>query len=187
MSGSPDHSSGRDRAIVIASRNPVKAAATLGAFEKTFPDLGFRLETVSVPSGVEDQPSTDEETLRGASQRAANAVRAVPDGDYWVGLEGGIEDGPEGMTAFAWVVVRSRGQTGHSRSASFQLPEEIARLVRRGIELGEADDMVFGRSNSKQKDGAVGILTDNLIDRTALYEPAVILALIPFRHPDLYG
>ena len=29
------------------------------------------------------------------------------------------------------------------------------------LELGDADDMVFKRSNSKQKNGAVGILTDN--------------------------
>ena len=58
--------------------------------------------------------------------------------------------------------------------------------MRQGLELGQADDIVFGRSNSKQANGAVGILTDDVIDRAQLYEPAVIFALIPFKNPDLY-
>jgi non-canonical (house-cleaning) NTP pyrophosphatase len=52
--------------------------------------------------------------------------------------------------------------------------------------LGDADDIVFKRSNSKQKNGAVGILTDNLINRTDYYTHAIILALIPFTNSKLY-
>ena len=59
-------------------------------------------------------------------------------------------------------------------------------LVREGKELGEADDIVFGKENSKQTYGAVGLLTGDVIDRTRFYEDAVVLALIPFRNPDLY-
>lgn len=40
--------------------------------------------------------------------------------------------------------------------------------VAGGMELGEADDHVFERSNSKQEDGAVGLLTKGLIDRTTV-------------------
>jgi len=45
---------------------------------------------------------------------------------------------------------------------------------------------VFGKENSKQTYGAVGLLTGDVIDRTRFYEDAVVLALIPFRNPDLY-
>jgi non-canonical (house-cleaning) NTP pyrophosphatase len=55
-----------------------------------------------------------------------------------------------------------------------------------GLELGEADDRFFNRNNSKQQDGAIGILTDGRIDRKELYRPGVIFALIPFIRPDLY-
>jgi non-canonical (house-cleaning) NTP pyrophosphatase len=55
------------------------------------------------------------------------------------------------------------------------------------MELGEADDLVFGRSNSKQDNGAIGLLTGDVIDRAQLYEQAVILALVPFKNPDMYG
>ncbi|MBQ0741266.1 DUF84 family protein, partial [Aquimarina celericrescens] len=37
-----------------------------------------------------------------------------------------------------------------------------------------------------QKSGAVGILTGDIIDRTAYYTEAGILALIPFKNADLY-
>lgn len=65
------------------------------------------------------------------------------------------------------------------------LPQEVASLVRQGVELGIADDRVFGRSNSKQSNGAVGLLTADLIDRQRYYEHAVILALVPFKNVDL--
>lgn len=90
------------------------------------------------------------------------------------------------MHAFAWVSILSKTQKGYSRTAIFVLPKAITKLINQGIELGEADDIVFQRSNSKQKSGAVGILTHDLIDRASYYEPAVILALIPFVNPDLY-
>jgi len=58
--------------------------------------------------------------------------------------------------------------------------------VAGGMELGTANDLVFSQTNSKQKNGAVGLLTHNKVDRTELYRQAVILALIPFVNPDLY-
>ena len=75
--------------------------------------------------------------------------------------------------------------TGKARTGAFMLPHEVARLVRSGVELGIADDRVFGRSNSKQANGAVGLLTADLIDRQRYYEHAVVLALIPFKNTSL--
>jgi non-canonical (house-cleaning) NTP pyrophosphatase len=45
---------------------------------------------------------------------------------------------------------------------------------------------VFGQNNTKQKMGTVGVLTENVIDRTEYYKQAVIFALIPFINPELY-
>ncbi len=51
------------------------------------------------------------------------------------------------LECFAWVVVRSPcGGTSHARSASFSLPPAVSELMlREGLELGDADDRVFGR------------------------------------------
>lgn len=172
--------------VIVASKNPVKIECAKNGFSKVFPSDQIMVEGVSVPSGVADQPMTDEETLTGAKNRAENAKQTQPEADYWIGIEGGIAEPFESMEAFAWIYIISKDRQGKARTASFDLPPQIQKLIHQGIELGVADDMVFKRSNSKQKNGAVGILTHDLINRAEYYEPAVILALIPFVNPELY-
>ncbi len=171
--------------VVISSKNPVKRAATENGFAAMFKETAFNFETVSVPSGVSDQPMTDAETLRGAKNRMQNAQAARPDADYWVGIEGGcsLENGQ--LLVYAWVTIQSNTSYGESRTATLRLPTEIAQLVQSGMELGHADDVVFQRTNSKQHDGATGILTHGAIPRTDYYVQAVIFALVPFVNPDL--
>lgn len=170
-----------DNEIIVASANPVKIAAVRMAFERMFPQEVWHVRGEPMPSGVSDQPRTDAETLRGAENRAAAAMRAFPHAAFWVGIEGGVHPLGEEMLSFAWVVVRGRaGAVGKARSGAFLLPPKVVDLLKAGYELGDADDIVFGQSNSKQKMGAVGLLTGGAIDRTALYEHAVTLALIPF-------
>ena len=172
--------------VIVASKNPVKLQCTKQGFQKAFPSDLFEFEGVAVPSGVSDQPMTDAETFQGAYNRARNAREAQPTAHYWVGIEGGIESRKDEMNAFAWVVILTKTQMGKARTAAFQLPPRIVELINEGVELGHADDLVFKRQNSKQKNGAVGILTHDLIDRVAYYEPAVVLALVPFMNPLLY-
>ena len=150
-----------------------------------FPDQIFTVEGVSVPSGVSDQPMSDAETLQGALNRARNAERVISDADFWVGIEGGIDDRNGEMEVFAWIVVLSAERTGKGKTGTFYLPNEVAELVRQGKELGEADDVYFKRANSKQQNGSIGLLTDNVIDRAAYYEHAVIMALIPLKNIEL--
>lgn len=172
--------------IVVASTNPVKMQAARLGFEKMFPQQVFEVHSVSTASGVRDQPMSSQETLQGAYNRACAAQQMAPQADYWVGIEGGIEDWGEDMAAFAWVVVYTPGQTGKGSTGVFFLPRPVADLIRQGKELGEADDIVFKTNNSKQLNGAIGILTGNVIDRARLYEHAVILALAPFKNSELY-
>lgn len=159
--------------IVVASKNPVKINATLDGFIKMFP----------------------EETFQGAWNRAENVSRAIPVADFWVGLEGGVEEkngemvrrGSPQVEAFAWVAIKGKnGKFGKGRTGTFFLPPKIAELIRQGKELGEADDIVFKRENSKQENGAVGILTGDVLNRANHYAIAVIMALIPFKNEELY-
>ncbi len=172
--------------VIVASKNPVKINAVSNAFKKMFPIESFDVEGVSIASGVNKQPQNDSETFQGALNRIEN-VSKTTDADFWVGIEGGIEEKNSEMEAFAWVVIKDKnGRLGKGRTGTFFLPPKIAELIRQGKELGEADDIVFGRTNSKQENGAVGILTDNVVDRTKYYTEAVVLALIPFKNSQLY-
>jgi inosine/xanthosine triphosphatase len=174
------------KTIVIASTNPVKAQAALNGFRRMFPAESFEILPRPAPSGVSDQPMTSAETLLGALNRAAAVKAAHPQADFWVGIEGGVEE-DGGLAAFAWVAVLSPVGSGKARTGTFFLPPAVAHLVRQGIELGEADDIVFGATNSKQQNGAIGLLTGDVIDRAALYEHAVVLALVAIRNPGLYA
>ena len=170
--------------VIVASKNPVKANAVLQGFSSYFSEVN--IEKISVASGVSDQPLSDDETRKGACNRAKNAKEKFNEADFWVGIEGGIEKNGNGLTAFAWVVILSDNKTGESRTTTFQLPAKVAQLIAEGHELGHANDIVFEQTNSKQKHGAVGLLTQNQVDRTGLYQQAVQLALVPFINPGLF-
>ncbi|MFP4548956.1 MAG: inosine/xanthosine triphosphatase [Fidelibacterota bacterium] len=172
--------------VIIGSQNPVKINAVKEGFQKMLPEKYFEFLGTSVPSDVSDQPMTNAETFRGAVNRAANAQEQHSDAEFWVGIEGGLETFDNELQAYAWVYILSKTQTGKARTGTFLLPPEIVKLINRGIELGEADDIVFRRKNSKQGNGAVGILTNDIISRTEYYREAVILALIPFINKDLF-
>ncbi len=171
--------------VLVASKNPVKIDAVKDGLTAFLND-NIELLGVSVESGVSDQPMTDEETLLGASNRVISAMNQFSGYDYYVGLEGGVEQHASGLMAFAWMVISNGEKIGKARTASFFLPPEVAKLVHDGMELGYADDLVFSKSNSKQKNGAVGLLTNDLITRKTLYLPAVQMAFIPFLNPELY-
>ena len=175
------------KTVCIASTNPVKVRAAQEGFERMYPGESFSVVPVATTIKLPAQPATDEETLNCATLRANNARELKPEADYWLGIEGGIVDWTIGMGAFAWVVILDgSGRIGRGRTGEFFLPEPVAALVRQGVELGEADDRVFSRNNSKHSNGAIGLLTADAIDRAELYIPAVIFALIPFKNPDLY-
>jgi len=173
--------------IVVASKNPVKVQAVKNGFLRMYPDESPHILCVSAESGVSEQPTSDQETLQGAINRAQAAEREVQNADYWVGIEGGIEEHDGEMSAFAWVVIKSAALLGKGRTGTFYLPPQVANLIQQGVELGEEDDIVFNQSNSKQKNGAIGILSGNAVTRTQLYEQAVIFALVPFKNPQLYS
>ena len=107
------------------------------------------------------------ETKNGAKNRAKQLKKTAA--DFYVGIEGGCSYEDNNLFAFAWVVTVSKEKTGYGKTSLFQLPKEIQNLIEQGIELGEADDLIFNRKNSKEKDGAVGILTGSLVDLSLIH------------------
>ncbi len=171
---------------IVASTNPVKIEALRLALKRLLPQQTWRVQGRDLPSGVADQPMSDAVTLQGAFNRARRAREAVPQAQLWLGIEGGIEEIDGRLRCFAWVQMLAPELGGRSRTATHDLPEEVARLVRAGHELGHANDRVFGRHNSKQGSGSVGLLTGDVLTRRDYYAHAIVLALIPLRNRDLH-
>ena len=172
--------------FAVGSANPVKINCVAAAVAEFWP--AARVRGINTDSQVSAQPKSEHEMHTGARNRAGQAITKIIAADYGVGIEGGIVDGEDGMWAFAIVVIMDRhNRTSAGQTGRFKLPEGVARLIREeGLELGDADDHFFGRHNSKQNEGAIGILSDGKITRMELYKPAVVFALLPFIHPEYY-
>ena len=138
--------------VLVGSKNPVKIQCTIQAFQKVFPKYKIDIQGLSVPSGVSDQPMTDLETLDGAQNRAQELASSPTKADYYVGIEGGLETINNEMEAFAWIYVIGK-HNSKARTATFQLPKKIQELIKQGIELGIADDMVFKREIQNKATG----------------------------------
>ena len=173
--------------LAVASTNPVKLDAARRGAAAVFVDAAIHVVSAQGDSNVSAQPRGDEETIRGAIARARGALADRPDARFGVGLEGGVVERPEGLYCVAWcAVIDAAGRIGLGSAGMFQLPPRVAELVNSGVELGHADDIVFGRVNSKHKDGAIGVLTGGRMTRADYYAPMVTLAFVRFLQPQLY-
>jgi inosine/xanthosine triphosphatase len=170
--------------VAVASRNPAKLRAVQAAFEDQFPGTDIESLGLAIASGVSAQPRSDRETRQGARNRAEGARHAAPDARFWVGLEGGIENIGEQLHAFAWMAVRGPNNAySEARTVTLPLPPAVKVLVDQGMELGDANDHVFATLNSKQQDGAYGLLTEGRYTREGVYRQALVIALVPFVNP----
>jgi inosine/xanthosine triphosphatase len=170
--------------IAVGSRNPVKIDAVRATIGRVWPSA--QVEAIAVRSGVSSMPLSDDECILGALTRAVEGQAAM-DADLGIGLEGGVQPTRYGDFLIGWVaVVDDGGRQSLASATRIQLPEELAKVVRTGRELGLVMDELTGRHGTKQAEGAVGILTRNLITRQESFETAIAYALAPWLNPELY-
>lgn len=172
--------------VAVGSQNPVKIEATRRAFEALWPEEAWEVFGIDASSGVSLQPMSDEESIRGARNRARQALERTG-ADYGVGLEGGLHKIGAYYFDCGWVVAINReGDEGIGSTARIVTPPRIIKLILEGMELGAANDAVFGVTNSKQGEGHFGLMTKNVITRSDGYMQGVVMALSRFVHPHLF-
>lgn len=178
--------------IVVGSTNPVKIAAVVEAFKKYWSDCN--VVGVGIESGVAGQPMSEEETIRGAKNRAKNALNA--EGDYGVGLEGGVTEIEGKLFECAWVCVMRKSQIlnspilkydiGLGGGLYFELPLKVAAQIKQGGELGPIMEEAM-KYDVKRTNGAIGVLTKDQLKRKDAYVQIVLSALIKFVSPEWYS
>ena len=173
--------------IAVGSKNPVKINATRQAFKKVFPDKSLRVESVDAKSGVSIQPMSDEECIRGAENRARLALK-LTGADFGVGIEGGLNRLGEIWFDCGWIVVLDKkGKIGIGSSIKMRTPDKmVAMVIKKKVELGVVNDILFKRKNSKQAEGHFGLMTKGAITRTHGYRDGVISALTRFINDDKF-
>jgi len=170
--------------VAVGSRNPVKLAAVRNVMRRVYPKA--TIVPADVRSGVSANPLSDEEAIRGAVARAKRAAR-TEGADLGIGMEGSttVIDGRV-MTA-GWAAVYDGKRCHIGGGGHVFLPPSVRkRVMEEGAELGEAMDELTGGKNTKQKMGAIGILTGGLSSRQLAYEYILVYALAPILSPEYY-
>lgn len=173
-------------------------------------DVLFEVVGVEVESGVGHTPSSRDELMRGARQRAEALMQLKRENgsawQYFIGLEGGLDVVDEGASTDemlrhsalkgnghrrvfleSWAYV-SDGVRGHyGRSGGIEIPEALAHeVLENGVELSVAIDRFAGAVGIRDAQGAWGVLSRNFITRQEAFRVAVIAAFAPFYNERMY-
>lgn len=173
--------------IFVGSLNPVKINAVVQAASETWSTVN--VQGIDVPSGIADQPMSDEETRKGAFNRAKSALEDglrtmdnledLASGVLGVGMEGGVflnEDQELWSTVWA-AVVDEEGNLFESNGARFKIPDSIAKKILAGAEMGPVVSKMFDGADVRRQQGAIGVITNNFVDRTEEYSGIMKMAL----------
>lgn len=190
--------------VGVGSTNPIKVAAVRAAVEeilKFHADVtregstfwrgrlkvepsDLSIDGFDVDSGVAAQPLTDNETRRGAQNRARAVLEQNPELDLAFGLEGGVMMDPfdSQMYTTVWIAVVSREETGEFRESiagggRILVPSKLAEKIQSGGEMGPTMDEMLNTVNSKHKGGLFGVVTSGVVPRQREYEEIAVMAL----------
>ncbi|ETI70439.1 DUF84 family protein [Neobacillus vireti] len=151
--------------IIIGSKNPAK----INAVKNSFSQQEAEFISLDIPSGVNAQPFSDEETIQGAINRAVGALNQGS-GNIGIGLEGGVHETSLGLLLCNWGAIATHNMEPIiAGGARFLLPEEIAARLRVGEELGPVMDDYAKMKNVRKHEGAVGIFTNGMINRMEMF------------------
>ncbi len=174
--------------IFVGSTNPVKLNATIIAASETWPEVV--VQGFDVTSGVSEQPITDQETKQGAINRAQQALikglGATPtkkshngQETLGMGLEGGvfIDDEDQMWTTVWGAVVDQEEQVFLGNGARFKVPSLVAQEILAGGEMGPFMADYCQVPSLKTREGLIGVVTKNFVDRTEEYATIAKLVL----------
>ncbi|RXI98599.1 DUF84 family protein [Anaerobacillus alkaliphilus] len=150
--------------VAIGSKNPTKVAAVEGVLGSS-----FEIVALDVPSEVSEQPFGDEETIRGAVNRAKACLKSV-NVDFAIGLEGGVTETEYGLMVINWgALVDYKGNVFIASGARAVLPGEVSAEINHGKTLGQAMDVYTKRNGVSKKEGAMGIITNGRLNRDEMF------------------
>lgn len=170
--------------IAIGSISPVKLQAVKNVCLRVWPKTNF--VSLEIKSKVAEQPIGRTETIRGAIFRAKKALRKTK-ADLGVGLEGGVVKIRGEWYNQAWcAMVDKKGRISLGSGVIMSLPPKVTERILKGEELGPIMDKLYQKKDVKKHEGATGILTQGLVNRTEAYEHLVSFALVKFLNPKDY-
>lgn len=155
--------------IIIGSKNPAKIKAVQEVF------VNEKITPLNVPSLIAPQPFSDSETRDGAINRATQCAELKPNG-MGIGLEGGVMYVGEQLFLCNWgALVTPNHQLYTASGARILLPPSFVKQLETGMELGEIMEKYTKKKEVRNKEGAIGVFTNDLVSRKAMFVHVVTL------------
>jgi len=89
-------------------------------------------------------------------------------------------------TSSTCAIVDTSGRCTVGHGPGFEYPPEVVKAVLAGGTVGDTMSKLTGIEDIGHKSGSIGYLSDGMIDRTALTEISVLMALVPRIRRELY-
>lgn len=159
--------------LAVGSVNPIKIQAVKNALgENDMVVIG-----TSTSSGVRSQPLSEEETRQGAINRAKNSLHKT-EADYGIGLEAGVFFINDDIYLCHWgALVDSSENIYISNTPAILLPNKYRNALLAGKDLGEIMRLSTGVQDLGAKEGAIGVFTNNRLNRKQLLTEVVVILL----------
>jgi len=175
--------------INVGSGNNVKVDAVKETLK--YYDMFSRAEvvSVSVSSGISDQPKTIDEILKGAKNRAKSAFKNCI---YSFGIESGFAKVPYTKTGFMELTSCAvfDGKNYHiGLSSAFECPPKVMEAIEKNrINLNQAcsEAGLTENPNIGSSDGIIGLLTKGRVTRKDYTKQAIMMALIQLENRELF-
>jgi len=165
----------------------------IAAIDSTWADV--EVLALDVASDVPAMPVSDEQLMRGARARAdgarASLARQGQLADFYIGLEGGFHseqlEGASHTFLRGWAYATDGVRSAFGATPSITVPPAIVAAVVDGErELGDVIDEFAGEFDVRSRQGAWGVLSRDLLTRSASFELALLAALAPFYNSRCY-
>ncbi len=164
--------------IAIGSNNPIKIQAAKNALS----DEGMEIVSCLASSDVRAQPLSNEETLQGAINRAKDCLKKTLSA-LAIGLEAGVVCLQEKIYLCHWGVIIDRFQNSYfTNGPLILLPNDYKAALLEGQNLEDIMHLHTGVESLGAKKGAIGVFTQNRLNREQVMTQMVKVLIGQYRH-----
>lgn len=186
--------------IAIGTQNSAKIQAVIDAFEFLYKDsnINFEVKPLKIDSGVGAQPIGLENIIKGAINRAKLSfeiafqnISTSLNQCFGIGIEAGLAPIAYAISRymdFQFVAIYHDEKITLGCGSAFEYPKLVIENLFAGKskEIGEVFEKLSGIPSIKEKEGAVGFLSQGKITRSQILKNGVIMALLPIINSNLY-
>jgi len=179
--------------LAIGTKNKAKIQALKESIEGLNLFHEYEIVSLSVPSGVADQPISMQATIQGAKNRAYHAfIASSIQPKYSFGVESGLVEAPGSQSGFLNICVcciYDGAQFYTGCSTGFEVPPKtLQKVIEEKLDLSEAciASGISSNQNIGQEEGLIGILSRGKVNRMEYTKESINTALLQVVNYTLY-